>query len=215
MLAHLSGTICLKHSTTLILSHLLKLPSRCTCLIIISKLFFTIVPIPLSDIECVRVCVVSVIVKHPVLPPCVIDGHSRNPLYYYYFAPVYSVTSFEAIGCICCICNLPPAVWQNNQDLLRATVVTQVEQMPKYESAEKVNPGEEKFPAAPGTQTWDLSITSLSFYHCSLCGLFIVFKNRKPPALIVYTDGSVTKDQSGWGFTVNHPGRQFQPPTWQ
>ena len=27
----------------------------------------------------VCVCVVSVIVKRPVLPPCVVDGHSRNP----------------------------------------------------------------------------------------------------------------------------------------
>ena len=28
-------------------------------------------------------CVVSVIVKHPVLPPSVVDGRSRNPLYSY------------------------------------------------------------------------------------------------------------------------------------
>ena len=34
---------------------------------------------------CVRACVVSIIVKHPVLPPCAVDGRSRNPLYYYYF----------------------------------------------------------------------------------------------------------------------------------
>ena len=34
---------------------------------------------------CVCVCVVSVIVKRPVLPPSVVDGRSRNPLYYYYF----------------------------------------------------------------------------------------------------------------------------------
>ena len=32
------------------------------------------------------VCVVSVIVKLPVLPPIVVDGRSRNPLYYYYFS---------------------------------------------------------------------------------------------------------------------------------
>ena len=31
------------------------------------------------------VCVVSVVVKHPVLPPCAVDGHSGNPLYYYYY----------------------------------------------------------------------------------------------------------------------------------
>ena len=28
---------------------------------------------------------VSVIVKRPVLPLCVLDGRSRNPLYYYYY----------------------------------------------------------------------------------------------------------------------------------
>ena len=33
---------------------------------------------------CVCVCVVSVIVKRPVLPPCVADRRSRNPLYCYY-----------------------------------------------------------------------------------------------------------------------------------
>ena len=81
MLAHLSGTICLRHS--LILPPLLNPPSRRTCLIIISKLFFTAMPIPLSNAECV--CVVSVIVKCPVLSPCVVDGRSRNPLYYYYY----------------------------------------------------------------------------------------------------------------------------------
>ena len=37
---------------------------------------------------CVCVCVVSVIVKRPVLPPSVVDGRSRNPLYYYYQQPV-------------------------------------------------------------------------------------------------------------------------------
>ena len=34
---------------------------------------------------CVCVCVVSVIVKRPVLPPSVVEGRSRNPLYYYYY----------------------------------------------------------------------------------------------------------------------------------
>ena len=27
--------------------------------------------------------VVSVPVKHPVIPPCAVDGSSRNPVYYY------------------------------------------------------------------------------------------------------------------------------------
>ena len=57
MLAHLSGTICLKHSATLILPPLSKPPSRSTCLITISKLFFTALPIPSSDALCVCVCV--------------------------------------------------------------------------------------------------------------------------------------------------------------
>ena len=30
----------------------------------------------------------------------------------------------------------------------------------------------------------------------------LIQENSKPQVLIVYTDGSVTKDQSGWGFTV-------------
>ena len=60
--AHLLGTICLKCYATLILPPLLKPPSRHTCLIIISKLFFTAVPLPLSDAwvcawVCVSVCV--------------------------------------------------------------------------------------------------------------------------------------------------------------
>ena len=39
--------------------------------------------------------------------------------------------------------------WQNDRDLLRATAVTQgVEWIPKLESAQKVNPGEENSPAA-------------------------------------------------------------------
>ena len=88
MQAHLSRTICLKHSATLILPPLLKLH-----LFNISKLFFTALPIPSSDTVCVcvracahmHVCVVSVIVKRPVLPPSVVDGRSRNPLYYYYY----------------------------------------------------------------------------------------------------------------------------------
>ena len=33
---------------------------------------------------CACVCVVSVIVKRPVLPPSVVDRRSRSPLYYYY-----------------------------------------------------------------------------------------------------------------------------------
>ena len=62
-----------------------------TCLIIISKLFFTALFIPSSnaECECVCVCVVSVIVRRPVLPPCMVDGRSRNPLYYYNYYYYY------------------------------------------------------------------------------------------------------------------------------
>ena len=77
----------------LILPPLLKLPSGRTCSITMSKLFFTAVAIPLSEAwvcACMCVCmsVVSVIVKRPVLPPCVVDGRSRNPLYYYYYSVI-------------------------------------------------------------------------------------------------------------------------------
>ena len=108
----------LKHSAILILPPLSKPPSRRTCLITISKLFFTALPIPSSDTVCVCararvcvcvrararacvrvcvcacVCVVSVIVKRPVLPPSVVDGRSRNPLYYYYYYYFLSLFSF-------------------------------------------------------------------------------------------------------------------------
>ena len=49
--------------------------------------------------------------------------------------------------------------WQNDQDLsvLHATVVTIL----KEKSAQKVDPGEENYPATPaGIQTRDLSVTS-------------------------------------------------------
>ena len=40
---------------------------------------------------CVRL--VSVIVKCPLLPPRVVDGRSRNPLYYYYYSSLALVLS--------------------------------------------------------------------------------------------------------------------------
>ena len=30
----------------------------------------------------------------------------------------------------------------------------------------------------------------------------LVESNSKPHDIVIYTDGSVTRDQSGWGFTV-------------
>ena len=44
---------------------------------------------------CVHECVVNVIVKRPVLPPSVVDGHSRNPLYYYYYYTVVHHRAFQ------------------------------------------------------------------------------------------------------------------------
>ena len=86
----------------------LSLVSVCLCcLIIISKLFFTAVSIPSSDVQvcmcacmhacvcaclCACVSVVIVIVKHPVLPPCAVGRHSRN-LYYYYYVYIWSCRS--------------------------------------------------------------------------------------------------------------------------
>ena len=35
----------------------------------------------------------------------------------------------------------------------------------------------------------------------------LVEANNKPHDIVIYTDGSVTKDRSGWGFTVKQGGR--------
>ena len=35
----------------------------------------------------------------------------------------------------------------------------------------------------------------------------LVEANRKPHGIVIYTDGSVTRDRSGWGFTVKQGGR--------
>ena len=59
-------------------------------------------------------------------------------------------------------CHLP--FWQSDRDLLRATAVTRGwNGYRNKESAQKVDHGEESFPAAPaGIRTRDLSITSLA-----------------------------------------------------
>ena len=63
-------------------------------------------------------------------------------------------------ACLAETCHLH--FWQNDRDLLRATVVnTGVEQIPEHESAQKFDPGEESSPAVPARiRTHDLSITS-------------------------------------------------------
>ena len=51
--------------------------------------------------------------------------------------------------------------WQNDQDLLRGTAVTRGWNGYRFESAQKVDPGEQNCPAIPaGTRTRDLSIAS-------------------------------------------------------
>ena len=62
--------------------------------------------------------------------------------------------------CLAVTCHL--RFGQNDWGLLCATVVTLgVERIPKWESAQKVDPGEENSPATPaGIQTCDLSIMS-------------------------------------------------------
>ena len=52
--------------------------------------------------------------------------------------------------------------WQNDRDLLRATAATRgVERMPKSKSAQKVDPGEDNYPATPAViGNRDLSVTS-------------------------------------------------------
>ena len=62
--------------------------------------------------------------------------------------------------CLAVTCHL--RFWQNGRGHLRATAVTRgVEWIPKEESAQKVDPGEENSPTAPaGIRTRDLSITS-------------------------------------------------------
>ena len=42
---------------------------------------------------------------------------------------------------------------------------------------------------------------------CSSAMIMLVEANSKPHDIVIYTDGSVTKDRSGWGFTVKQDGR--------
>ena len=63
-------------------------------------------------------------------------------------------------ACLAVTCHLH--FWQNDWDLSRATAVTQGRNRYRNKSAQKADPGEEHFPAAPaGTHTRNLSIKSL------------------------------------------------------
>ena len=69
----------------------------------------------------------------------------------------------KVYACLAVTCRLH--FWQNDRDFLRATVVTRGWNgyRNKTESAQKVDPGEENFPAVPaGIRTRDLSITTQS-----------------------------------------------------
>ena len=70
--------------------------------------------------------------------------------------------------CLAVTCHLQ--FWENDRDLLRATAVTRGwNAYRRYESAQKVHPGEENSPAVPvGTRTRDLSIASPTLYHCAI-----------------------------------------------
>ena len=80
----------------------------------------------------------------------------------YSHAPCHFMQSHirKVYACLAVTCHLH--FWQHDRDLLRATAVSrEVERIPKSESAQKVDPGEENSPAAPaGIRTRDLSITS-------------------------------------------------------
>ena len=68
----------------------------------------------------------------------------------YNHAPCHFMQSHirKVYACLAVTCHL--SFWQNDRDLLRATAVTRVgERIPKLESAQKVDPGEENSPAAP------------------------------------------------------------------
>ena len=66
----------------------------------------------------------------------------------------------KVYACLAVTCHLH--FWQNDRGLLHATAVTMgVERIPKLESAQKVDPGEESAHTAPAViQTRDLLITS-------------------------------------------------------
>ena len=71
-------------------------------------------------------------------------------------------------ACLAVTCHLH--FWQNDRDFLRATVVTRGWNgyRNNWESAQKVDPGEENSPAVPaGIRTRDLSITSPVLYPLS------------------------------------------------
>ena len=80
----------------------------------------------------------------------------------YNHAPCHFMQSHirKVYACLAVTCHLH--FWQNDRDLLRATAVTRgFERIPKLESAQKVELGEENSPAAPaGIWTRDLSVTS-------------------------------------------------------
>ena len=83
-------------------------------------------------------------------------------------------------ACLGATCHLH--LWQNDRGLLRASAETWDETDTEYESAQKVNSGEENSPAAPtGIRTCNLSIMSPSLYQQAIpapvCKECIFFQN--------------------------------------
>ena len=80
----------------------------------------------------------------------------------YNHAPCHFMQSHIHKVYVCLAVTFHLYFWQNDQDLLCATAVTWGwNGIPKYESAQKIDPGEENSPAAPaGIQTCNVLITS-------------------------------------------------------
>ena len=77
----------------------------------------------------------------------------------------------KVYACLAVTCHLH--FWQHDRDLLRATAVTRgVERIPKSESAQKVDPGEENSPAAPagifGSVHYDVSFSNINILYIML-----------------------------------------------
>ena len=73
----------------------------------------------------------------------------------------------------------------------------------------QVNQGVEKVPKPIPAFLWDTRVRKLGKHRREWPAgkteseiKLLIQENSEPQDLIVYTDGSVTKDQSGWGFTV-------------
>ena len=51
-------------------------------------------------------------------------------------------------------------------------------------------------------KTWESTVPRMASRQNGAKRSFLIQKDSKPQDFLVYIEGSVTKDQSGWGFTV-------------